>query len=475
MTLWTRPLTPAAFLPWAAAAALAAPCLAQQGVQDIAPYWVATVGEDVQIRCGDRERYYAVAKVTPGTLLTVDGESGEWVRVWYPDDITPFAPKDDARKVNETTIELTRASGLRAPSLIMGPAGSWRSVYDPPLATGMKLDIVAEAKDDAGEVVGWMVRAPEPPASRTAARGYIARAQVRNATAAEVEAHQAALAAKGQPAPEAGAAKPIAVKPTPTKPAAPATAAPSTAQGSPEPVDTALLDEQVPPGTEPATAASTDALDIVAAVPAVDGPEVIDQSAAGPSTLATPVEVPETGLTAAKLQDLEGAFEAARALPREELDVALDELLAEYNRARAETTEEVVTRSLDQRIDWIELRIATREERRKLASVQQDVTEREVALRQRVAEWRSARAFTIVGRVLPSRVYDGRRLPLMYRVESVEPLSYSRTIGYIRPADPDEIAARLGQIVGIRGESAFDTQLRMNVITPLEVEALDNP
>lgn len=471
MTLWTRPT----LWPLAAAAALAAPALAQQDIKDIAPYWIATVGEEVQIRCGDRERYYAVAKLAPGTLLTVDGESGEWVRVWYPDGITPFAPKDDARKVSESTIELTRASGLRAPSLIMGPAGSWRSVYDPPLVTGMKLDVVSEVKDDAGEVIGWMVRAPEPPASRTPARGYIARAQVRNATAAEVEAHQAALAAKGQPAGEAVATKADSAKPEPAKPGAvtPGTAtSPAATTTPPAGTDTALLDEQVPPGAEPA---ATDALDIVSAVTPASGPEVIDQSAAGPSPLATPVEVPETGLTAAKLQDLEATFDAARALPREELDVALDELLAEYNRARADTTEEVVTRSLDQRIDWLKLRIATREERRKLASVQQDVTEREAVLRQRVAEWRSARAFTIVGRVLPSRVYDGRRLPLMYRVESVEPLSYSRTIGYIRPSDPDEIAPRMGQIVGIRGETAFDNQLRMNVITPLEVEALDNP
>lgn len=465
--------------PWILALALAAAwvprlALAQRGdLEAIPPKWVAVVADDTPMRCGDLDRYYAIARFNAGDLLQVDGQSDEWARVRYPSAVTPFVPAGDARPVGDDQIELTEASGLRAPSLLMGLAGSWKSVYDPPLPAGTRLRIVGVEANAEGETTGYRVAAPAPPGVKTHAHGFVRASGVRNATVTEVERYLATL--KG-PAPE----------PAEQPAAAPATPEPDTTEPEatePEPADVSLLEPMVRPGEEPP---ASNAPDIVAKVdpPASDADEPADvieqggdqgeleapdQPEAAP-VAPRPAEV--EGLTAAELKDLEAAFESARKLPREELDVALDELLAEYQRAAHETDEPVVTRALGQRIEWLELRIATRDQRRRLASVMAEVDQREADLQRRVEQWQDSRSFTIVGRLLPSRVYDGVRLPLMYRVESVEPLSYSRTIGYIRPGEGDDLARYTGQVVGIRGLSGFDRELRMTIIEPREVEVL---
>lgn len=465
--------------PWILALALAAAwvprlALAQSGdLEAIPPKWVAVVAADTPMRCGDLDRYYAIARFDAGDLLQVDGQSDEWVRVRYPSAVTPFVPAGDARPVGDDRVELTEASGLRAPSLLMGLAGSWKSVYDPPLPAGTRLRIVGVEANAEGETTGYRVEAPAPPSVKTHAHGFVRASGVRNATVTEVERYLATL--KGR-APE-----------TANQPAveAPATTEPATTESEaaePEPADDSLLEPMVRPGEE----GSSGAPDIVAKVeaPASDAGEPADVIEQGgdqgeAETTDGPEMAPDAprpaeveGLTAAELKDLEAAFESARKLPREELDVALDELLAEYQRAAHETDEPIVTRALNQRIEWLELRIATRDQRRRLASVMAEVDQREADLQRRVEQWQDSRSFTIVGRLLPSRVYDGVRLPLMYRVESVEPLSYSRTIGYIRPGEGDDLARYTGQVVGIRGLSGFDRELRMTIIEPREVEVL---
>jgi len=448
----------------------AAPAQRASDVASVEPRWVAVTADDTPMRCGDLDRYYAIAKFPGGTLLQVDAESADWVQVRYPASLTPFVPVGDGREAPGGAVELTEPSGLRAPSVLMGLAGSWKSVYDPPLPAGTKLKVVERLTNASGEVTGYRVEAPVPPAVKTYAHGFLRRAGVRNATASEVERHLAALRGD-EPAPDA-TPKPD-IKP----------------EAKPEPAaatDDSLLEPMTKPGDEPPAAPGavpdivgkvdlTDATPTPAGEPAPDATPVIEQGGAQgdePATDVTPKPVPVEGLTPAELKDLEASFESARKLPREELDVALDELIAEYRRARAEMKEPVVAKALDQRIDWLQLRIDTRNERRRLASTLAQVDQRETELQTRVEQWKASRSFTIVGRLLPSRVYDGVRLPLMYRVESVEPLSYSRTIGYIRPKADDDLARYTGQVVGIRGVASFDRELRMNIIEPREVDVL---
>ncbi|MEQ8769509.1 MAG: hypothetical protein RIB60_03255 [Phycisphaerales bacterium] len=473
---------------------LATPATAQRSsdMRDESPRWIAVKSDATPLRCGDRERYYAVAELDAGTLLVADGSSDQWIRVRYPESVHPFVPSDDARVIDARTIELTEASGLRSPSLIMGPAGSWRSAIDPPLPSGTRLQVAKPATDDAGATVGWYVVAPGEELG-TFARGFIKNAGVRNATAAEVEAFLARGDQPAQPEPEQPettvAQEDTDDQATPDDDATDVAAdtsllEPMTPEGEPE-QQTAAADPAVDAVESTTDDASDAVLDIVAKVPASDAEAAPDDTAqaAAPETIAQgglnegddPTDPETLKLTPAALRDLELTFDNARTLPREELDVALDELLAEYKRARDATDEPVVVNAIDRRIEWLELRIETRDQRRKLEGVLSEVGQREAMLAERVSTWRESRMFSIVGRVLPSRVYDGVRLPLMYRIESVDALTGGRTIGYIRPRQPDELAQRIGQVIGIRGTTAFDDQLRMNIIDPAEIEALPNP
>lgn len=466
----------------------ASPAIAQRAtdLRDESPRWVVITTDDTPLRCGDRDRYYAVAELEAGTLLISDGSSDEWTRVRYPDTVHPFVPMNDAEVIGERTVQLTEPSGLRSPSLIMGPAGSWRSAIDPPLPAGTRLRVAEPATDDAGETVGWYVIAPGEEAGPFA-RGFIKNAGLRNATAAEVEAY---IARGDEPATSEQSETTIAQE------EAPQADVESVELGEAEvAASTSLLEPMTPEGepeqqtaaVDPVAEADSDpVLDIVAQVPQSDDAAdavPVSEDPVAPETIAQggmnagedPTDPTTLQLTPAQLRDLELTFDSARTLPREELDVAIDELLAEYKRARDATDEPVVVNAIDRRIEWLELRIETREQRRSLSGVLREVGQREAMLSERVSTWRESRAFSLVGRVLPSRVYNGVRLPLMYRVVSVDALTGGRTIGYIRPRQPDELAQRVGQVIGIRGTTAFDEQLRMNIIDPAEIDSLPNP
>ncbi|MEZ6242198.1 MAG: hypothetical protein R3B57_04070 [Phycisphaerales bacterium] len=88
-------------------------------------------------------------------------------------------------------------------------------------------------------------------------------------------------------------------------------------------------------------------------------------------------------------------------------------------------------------------------------------------------KWQAERSYVVVGRLAPSAVYDGQRLPLMYRVQSVDPVLGPRTIAYVRPAPGQDLAPNLGQIVGVVGQSVDDEALRLRIVRPERVDALN--
>ncbi len=77
--------------------------------------------------------------------------------------------------------------------------------------------------------------------------------------------------------------------------------------------------------------------------------------------------------------------------------------------------------------------------------------------------------YEAVGRLHASLVYDGKRLPLLYRVQ--EPGEGS-TIAYVIPTRDFKLAEMTGQLVGVAGDLRYDEALRLNLITPRRVEIL---
>ena len=77
--------------------------------------------------------------------------------------------------------------------------------------------------------------------------------------------------------------------------------------------------------------------------------------------------------------------------------------------------------------------------------------------------------YTVVGILNASSIYDGKRLPLLYRL--VDP-AVGQTVAYVSTKNPAQLATMLGTLVGIRGEKRYDEALRVSVIEPTAIEIL---
>lgn len=89
---------------------------------------------------------------------------------------------------------------------------------------------------------------------------------------------------------------------------------------------------------------------------------------------------------------------------------------------------------------------------------------------QAIEEWLRARQqYTAVGVLNASVVYDGERLPRLYRLQ--DPTS-GLTVAYLTE-DPDlKLSSMLGLVVGVKGEKKFDESLRRDIITPTSMTVL---
>jgi hypothetical protein len=79
--------------------------------------------------------------------------------------------------------------------------------------------------------------------------------------------------------------------------------------------------------------------------------------------------------------------------------------------------------------------------------------------------------YEAVGRLNTSLVYDGRRLPLLYRLQ--EP-GEGATVADIIPTSDIRLAELTGQLVGVDGVVRYDEALRLNIITPDRVDVLQD-
>ncbi|MBO6514710.1 MAG: hypothetical protein JJ974_12165 [Phycisphaerales bacterium] len=179
-------------------------------------------------------------------------------------------------------------------------------------------------------------------------------------------------------------------------------------------------------------------------------------------------------ISISSLEALEASFINARSMPREQLDEALPELLAEFTRAReAVGDDESEARPLDQRIEWLNIRLKTRDQRRAIAAALASADEQSVELNRKMDQWNNSRVYALVGRLMLSGVYTGEHLPLLYRVRAPDPVTgFDRTIGYIAPRDGQDLRPYLGRVIGVIGDPVRDEQLALTVISPTKIDQM---
>lgn len=424
-------------------------------MNSVPPYHAVVTVDDAALRCGSSDSIgllssmYQVAKLQRGQVLKVDGEAQGWARVAYPAGVWAFVPADSAAPdAGGQSVALTKPIRLKAPNAVLGLKGSWKDALDQPLPVGTKLNIAeAEAAADGRGNTAWKVVPPET------ARLFIPSTTIRKASPEEVSAFQAAAGRAPAPAPQ-----PVAAAPVPQPAATPAPVRPAAA-----PVTTV----QTPPAGDPPPPA-TIAMPPVAPAPVGSQPQIRPHTpvAAAPAA-ATP------RLTAH--EKLEAAFEAVRKQSPESAEYS--ELLSEFESALArlspdEPTSAVLRTRIKQRVDFLRLKADLQARQREFAAASEAVAQDEKRLAQKLAEVDAVRQYTIVGRLSASTIYDGKRLPLMYRIQAVGGVA-PRTLAYVKPDEALKVETRLGQVVGVIGEAVLDPTLKLNIITPLRIDALE--
>lgn len=474
----------------------------------VEPFVVVVTASEVPIRCGDSTLYYPVAAVKSGETLVVDGETAGWLRVQYPAGVEAFVPAEQVTVVQDGAGKLAVPSRLRAPNVNGGVRGSYFQLFEQDLPAGTPLKITRSERGEDGKVTHFAV---VPPAG---ARGWISRDAVRRANEQE--------SARALAGPSAGA--PAAV-PAPAPAPVPGAWSGGGVEGvvpAPAPVVPAVV-----PGAGPGTTSSTSAVLGVPASEAGDGgssagpaptpaPSPTPTSAATPAVSAPaasaavavaqpvgdegkdgpfePVPPPGTTVTRTTTTTTTGAL-VPGSVGVENLRLNLNQIAETFNRVNKQplatgefetaiaqiegfratlgTSERDIklSNALEGYAQALRLRVQLRESQKAGQTAVKEGTLLGTELGKRVVELERQRVYNVIGRLVRSTVYDGDRVPLLYRVMSPEP-GAARTLGYLLPSEKFDLVNKLEQVVGIIGEVRPEESLRTNLIIPRRVDVV---
>jgi hypothetical protein len=448
--------------------------VARAQIQNVQKYHAVVTQGQTPLRCGDREGFYRVGELSEGQVVVVDGEDKRWARVTYPAGVTAFVRADEATPTaGGKSVRITKSTKLRARNATHGFAGSWRSLLINTVEPGLELTLIETTRDDSGNVEAYVVVPPEE------ARGYVELSALRRATDAEVARFESG----------AGSGMPVATGNTGN--ATPARGTTSNEPATQENTRVASNDEpQRPisliqpmntegtttPSSGPSNGSSSGATGVST------GNEPIEVAHGEPTT--TPVTAPVTNEPVAtpaqpevraigSPEALDSKLDQVRRQPP--MEAELSELLTEYQRAREAASQQSDSESLvarlDQRVQFLELQIDWQRQMRELQESKARLAGAMNESDKAFAALYSAGGYTIIGRLAPSTVYDGKSLPLMYRVMSVGG-AVSRTIAYVRPEPEFQLHTRIDRVVGIVGDATLDPSLNLNIVRPLRVDLL---
>ncbi len=406
-----------------------------------APYTAIVTQSDTLVRSGPSvESAYPFGKLPQGSVVYVSEESLGWARValtgetfvgWFG-----YVPASAAAVANDdgSMLSITGRSELRAPNFEANgdPEKSFKMIA--PLADGDVLEILEVVKGERGNF--YAVKLP------TKATGWINASALRPATAAEGAA-ATPVAPSPRPIPTPPASVPDATTPAITDESGPRPIdAPSTTV-VPQPVQSITLT----PDSNPADAAPPTA-------PAMNATSARNRAAAK--------------ARAATYEDLEKLWGNLRKAPVETAE--LTQLRDRYLAFAEDAATTPIRANLAQtRAAQIALRMEVQDSILDLAKLKaksnasvDGIANLELALLNR-------KGYDAVGRLNASMVYDGERLPLLYRLMDN---STGQTIAYIVPAPTFDLSSMLGLLVGIKGPIDYDGSLRLNTLSPSAIDVL---
>jgi len=418
-------------------------CTAQRvsaQVSEVEPYFAVITQDATPMRCGDMDRFYKVAELDAGRIVKVIGESRAWARAEYPTGMTAFVRADEG-SAEGTAVVLTRASKLRAANLA-GPSGSWKPLLNERLAEGARLDLIENVTGRDGSV---FFRVATPPG----ANGYVQLSRLRKASEAEINAHLTA----------GGIAIGASIEAAPT------------GQATAEETTAAIVDAN----DDAADSVAEETVETAQASTDTEATDEINEGVAEIDPSAVALEQEPVGHPLMTYDELELAFKDVLAEDIEHAEI--EELIAEFNRVLESIDDTEVNSALrdrlERRVSMLSLRADYQGSLRDLGEREAAISADRAELEERITRLRNESEFSFVGRLSASKIYDGRRMPLLFRLESVG--ESPRTLGYLRPDEDDDLSNKLGLLIGVIGSSSQDATSELLIIEPERVVVIDQP
>ena len=445
---------------------IASPALAQAA--STSPSWAVVTGNAVNVRSGpSAQSAYAFGKLRQGDVVRIVREEFGWARI-APEgaafgEVFAYVPADRriSLSADGNTANVTARTELRAPNMEAAgsPDKSWKQIGS--VDQGSTLMVLGSVKGERETV--YKVRVP------ASAEAWVNMTFLRTATEAEAAAAVATANAAASAAPAVTAA-----------PAAPAASAAS----APTAVDTGLV--ETVPGTPAQVSAPVNAPASGAPAPAPISPDIANTPAipplmGQPAPAAESVELGATRPAAAaaapkprfvskraKLDDLEQQFQLVRAQPEASAEFAA--LKAKYDELVDATEQTSSVRSVaSARSQQLALLVETQSTMQVLESRKAQADRNRVEIAKLVLDIQRRADFTAIGVLNASAVYDGSRLPELYRL--CDPMT-GATIAYVEPNPDIAMGPMLGTLVGVKGGTQYDPALRVTVISPLSMDLL---
>lgn len=387
--------------------------------------WHRVVGDNAFVRSDASATVaYPIGRLAPGVFVEVLEERFGWARVRPEGEafagMHAFIAGDATAAAGEGLVRVTVQAPLRAANLASreDPARSWKEVAR--LEPGVELRLVESLASDGRSMQKVLL----PPQASV----WVNTAFLAAATPEEIATRGAT--------PAAAAAGGLEILPPRSTPAA----AVVDAAGIADPLDAERESADAPVGAE-LLGGETGAIveeTLPAPPPAAidDLDSVWKRLAEGPAPSASDLgELRQRYLVLAESSGTSAAIRSRAVLRAEQLRLQeeIQSRLADLRRMQEQTLLEVE---------------AIRETRRVL----------------------EARAdYAAVGRMNASAVYDGRRLPRLFRLQET---GEGPTVAYLLPSSGVDLATLTGRLVGVVGTVRYDEGLRVNLITPARIDLL---
>lgn len=451
---------------------------------EVEPYYVVVKEANVNLRSGAGVVWYPVGKVEQGQVLRVDGHEFGWLRVGYPAGMAAIVKINEAEHdASSGVVTLIRESRLQANNPAGGVGDSWRQLLDAPLPADTVLQHVETITNSAGEVTGYRVVAPG------GAKGYLSETLVRMATEDEVQRFLAAPGVASRPA------APVQTPTTPVRTEERAVAAPTAENlardaadladaqtttpdenedlpvrddesdlrqapvtrttGDTEPASTETVNRFPPPAADAPTQDATTGSPAPALTreptPMQAGGEAQNEQRSD----ATPPPAPPA--PPASYPDLNRAFEEVMRQPTEGAEYT--PLINEFQRLLETLPDEpgsdALRNAANGRVAALRLRADLQEQMQKMNEALANADAGSQRVQESAQTLESNPVYRFVGRLGSSTVYNGQRLPLLYRVQAVDS---GRTIAYLTPAPELDLVAKLGSVIGVVVKSSREDE-----------------